>query len=1142
MTQLEKSTFIRLRSLGTAWFGLVVSLLAHSAHAQTTRPFQDLWIPPVLEGKNFDLTLGKSAKSLWSGATTNTYGFNGARFWGPTLIFNQGDAVQIKVKNDLDVPTTVHWHGIHLPAAMDGGPHQPIPAGGSWTSSFTVKNNASTYWYHPHPHEATQKQITMGAGGLIIIRDPIEARLALPRTYGVDDIPLVLTSRRFDTKDQFTSRGDTDKYGDYLFTNGTLDSQVSLPAQFVRLRLLNAEIERGYDLGFSDKRTFYVIATDGGLVDKPIPVTRMKLMVGERVEVLVDLSKDKPGTPVELMAFNARQPFGFPGGEPGRTPPNGGFLNNLDFRLVRINVTAPTAKPITRLPEVLTHNRFWTDAEVTERRTIGIVRFGPPNKEFAFDKKYFDMHTVDHVVKLNAVEAWTITNDRTFGHSFHIHDVQFKIVARSDGPIPDYEQGWKDTLYVPRGQSATFIARFDDFASDTDAFMYHCHMANHEDGGLMGQFLVSNDPSKLKRDALGMVRLEDRKAHPVTPELAQAAASLSQTRAPDFSAKDLSGNALTLSSLTDKKPLVLYFIERECPCSKEAAPFLDQLQKLYSPKCTVVGVINAKPEAARAWAAQVGVSFPLIADPDMTIINAYGAVRSVYTALVAPTGKIVKMYPGYSEGTLTELSASIAELARIEPKTINTAGAPKTLTSGCDLARPVDTQRTAIPPTAAPSTAKSKSGPPNVLVIVADDLGWNDVSYHVKTAPTPHIAKFAKEGVTLERFYGCPVCSPARASLVTGMMPRRFGIVDVVNAGQSLPAGIATLPGAFRSAGYATSLIGKWHLGQKSPPMQNGFDHFYGFLGAEIDYNKHTRLRGGGVDWQRDGQTVNEEGYSTFLMADDAIRQIKQRDPKRPFFLEVAFNAIHFPISAPAEYIAKYQSLGGSKSTYVAAVDALDASIGRILDSLDEQGLRDNTLVVFFSDNGAEGDNSPLRSGKGSVFEGGIRTPAAIRWPGHLPAGTTMLEPVCVHDLYPTIAGAVGVAVPASAMLDGHNMWPALTSGKPTGRPPFAIAMYDIAFFDGDWKLIENQKGERSLYRITADISERTDELASQPAVAQRLIAELEALKKDLPAVPARRVAGPGSGGPGGVGSRPRPGSAAGNGTTRPNPARALSN
>ncbi len=657
---------------------------APAASSGKVRPYQNLWIPPVLSGKVIDLSLNKTKKSFWAGATTATYGYNDAQFWGPTVFLNQGEAVQLRVKNNLDEVTTVHWHGLHLPAAMDGGPHQLIQPGGSWTSSFVVKNNASTYWYHPHPHELTQKQMTYGAGGLIIIRDPIESKLALPRTYGVDDIPLVFTSRRFYADDQFSFEGDNDKYGDYLLTNGTLDAQVGLPAQLVRLRILNAEIERGYDLGFSDNRTFYVIATDGGLVDKPIPVKRMKLMVGERVELLVNLSDDKPGASLDLVAYNSGQVFGFPGSEPGRGGVNGSLLNNLDFGMLHINVAAPTSQRLTKIPEVLTRNHFWVESEVNARRTLGIYK-ARGGSTFSFDYKPFDMHTTNHVVKLGDVEAWTIDNDRTFGHSFHIHDVQFKIVSRSDGPVPEYEQGWKDTLYAPSGSRVVFIARFDDYASDTDAFMYHCHMANHEDSGLMGQFLVSRNPASLKRNSAGVIQFRDRVEHPLTPAMISNIERQAKTTAPAFKTADLNGSSLSFAALTAQKSLVLYFIERECPCARDAASFLAQVQAAYADTCTVVGVINADTTTAKAWAETVGVRFPIIADPDCALIRAYGAERAVYTTLVAPGGVIVKIYPGYSAQTLKELSASLARLGRISERVLALEQAPQKLVVGCPL-------------------------------------------------------------------------------------------------------------------------------------------------------------------------------------------------------------------------------------------------------------------------------------------------------------------------------------------------------------------------------------------------------------------------------------------------------------------------
>ena len=645
-----------------------------------TLPLQDLWIPPLVEGKNFNLTLAPSTKKFLEG-TTNTYGYNENNYWGPTLVFNQGDTVKINVKNGLKEDTTVHWHGLHLPAATDGGPHQIIRPGATWSPSFVVKNNASMYWYHPHLHELTQKQLTLGAGGLIIIRDANEAKLRLPRTYGVDDLPLVLASRRF-KNNQFMYNGDEDKYGDYLLTNGTLAAQVKLPQQLVRLRILNADIERGYILGFSDNRVFYQIATDGGLVDKPVPLKRLALMVGERTEVLVDLGGDKVGGSVDLMAYNSKQPFGFPGGEPDQGGANGSFLNNLDFRVLHVNVVAPTAKALTKIPETLTHNLFASEKDAVVKRTLSVTNGRP---HFEFDGKPFDMHSTNMVVKLGATEVWTIKNNNIFGHSFHLHDVQFKIISRSDREIAEYEKGWKDTFYLPKDSTVSFVARFDEFASDTDPFMFHCHMSNHEDSGMMGQFLVSKDPSAVKKDAKGMINFRAQSYH--TLPAAEVVATAAQVAKPasGFTRTDVGGMTLVMASLTQIKPMVMFFIEKECPCSRDAAPLISQLQSAYGDAVTVVGVVNSDAAGAKAWAAEVKPSFSVVADPDFAVIDAYQAKRSVYLTLVAPGGKIVKAYPGYNAATLAEISAGIAQLAHVPVKPLNLKTAPVDMLAGCPL-------------------------------------------------------------------------------------------------------------------------------------------------------------------------------------------------------------------------------------------------------------------------------------------------------------------------------------------------------------------------------------------------------------------------------------------------------------------------
>ncbi len=474
---------------------VVISLtLTFNVNAQ----YNSLWIPDTISGTNFNLTLSDTFAQLRPGNQTITAGINGSKFWGPTLIFNQGDTVHMIVQNNLNDSTTIHWHGMHLPAVMDGGPHQVIPPGTIWQPYWKVTNNAATYWYHPHLHNMTMEHLTKGLGGFIIVRDPIEAALILPRTYGVDDFPIVLTSRGYDATNQFTVTNNINisEYGDYMLTNGTPNAQVSLPKQYVRLRILNAEIERGYNLGFSDSRTFYIITNDGGLLNAPVAVTRVKMMVGERIEILVDFSADAVGSSLDLKAFNTGQVFGFPGAEPQQSGLNGSLLNNHDFAVLHINVAATTANPVTTMPTTLANNTYWTAANATVNRTINVTPgTGIGLSEFAFDNTAFALNTINKTVNVNTIEEWTIVNSNIFSHAFHIHDVQFKIVARngSASAVGNYESGWKDDVYLPKGGTVSFVAKFDDYSDPTHPFMYHCHFSNHEDGGMMGQFVVTGN-------------------------------------------------------------------------------------------------------------------------------------------------------------------------------------------------------------------------------------------------------------------------------------------------------------------------------------------------------------------------------------------------------------------------------------------------------------------------------------------------------------------------------------------------------------------------------------------------------------------------------------------------------------------------
>ena len=472
----------------------ILILISNGIQAQ----YNTMPMPEALYGTTFNLNIHESTKQLVTGNQTITGAINNENIWGPTLFINKGDLVHMNVTNNLNESTTVHWHGMHLPSVMDGGPHQVIPAGTLWQPYWTVMNQATTLWYHPHLHETTQAQMTKGIGGFIIVKDPQEAALALPRTYGVDDIVLALTSRSYTpTTNTFVSS--TRVYGDYMLSNGTPNAQISLPKQYVRMRILNAEIERAYNLGFSDNRTFYIIGNDGGLLNAPVAVTRVKLLVGERIEIMVNLGGDTVGSSLDLKAYNSGQTLGFPGGEPNTSGDFGSLLNNIDFNVLHINVSATTTAttPITAVPTALATNTYWTATDATVTRSIAVTNGnpGPASVPFNFDNVTYSLTMTPKVVNLNDVEKWTVTNNNVFGHSFHLHDVEFKIVARNGSAtaVGTHESGWKDTFYLPRNESVTFVAKFDDFA-DSDVnhpYMYHCHFGGHEDGGMMGQFIVT---------------------------------------------------------------------------------------------------------------------------------------------------------------------------------------------------------------------------------------------------------------------------------------------------------------------------------------------------------------------------------------------------------------------------------------------------------------------------------------------------------------------------------------------------------------------------------------------------------------------------------------------------------------------------
>jgi bilirubin oxidase len=474
----------------------VLCLLACSFFTAQSQSYNNLWIPDTLSGTHFNLTIKDTFDQLVPGNQTITAGING-KFWGPTLFFNKGDTVHMNVLNKLNEATTIHWHGFHLPAVMDGGPHQIIPAGTLWQPYWEVTNRASTYWYHPHLHEMTEEHITKGIGGLIIVRDAEEAALPLPRTYGVDDIPLVLTDRSFNSQKQFV----TVPYGDSLLTNGVLRAQFSVPGQIVRFRILNGAIERSYNIGFGDNRNFSIIGSDGGLLDAPVSVSRYLLHAGERIEILVDFS-GQTGQTVDLKAFNSTISNFIAGGENFPNGPFANYLGHKDFNLLHVKVGAQMANPITVIPSALTPIAPLnaSNANLTRILTIsdstGVSNppiLGP--NAFIINHKLFDINYDNYQVPLGHTEIWEIRSSSVFGHPFHIHDVEFNILSIGGAAPPAAQAGWKDVVFIPGGKTVRFIAKFDDYADALHPFMFHCHISLHEDEGMMGQFVVTDPAS-----------------------------------------------------------------------------------------------------------------------------------------------------------------------------------------------------------------------------------------------------------------------------------------------------------------------------------------------------------------------------------------------------------------------------------------------------------------------------------------------------------------------------------------------------------------------------------------------------------------------------------------------------------------------
>jgi len=397
---------------------------------------------------------------------------------------------------------------------------------------------------------------------------------------------------------------------------------------------------------------------------------------------------------------------------------------------------------------------------------------------------------------------------------------------------------------------------------------------------------------------------------------------------------------------------------------------------------------------------------------------------------------------------------------------------------------------------------------PNIVVILADDLGSGDIAWtrSGSTDPiaTPNLDRLAASGVVLEQFRTAPLCTPARAALLTGRAPARLGLLRNISAKDQggLDPHVATLPETLRAAGYATSLVGKWHLGHASAemrPVRRGFDHFVGVLGGWIDYQTHARAKT--ADWWRGETALVQEGHATRLLADEAVRVIRERDLTKPLYLHIAFNAPHAPTSVPpGRSIDEVPGADPVRRQYALLVDELDRAVGRVLAALDDEGLRARTIVLFASDNGAPagfgGSNGGLREGKGTVYDGALRVPAIVSWPTELAAGRSALA-VNAVDVMPTLCAAAGVVLASDPERDGVDLWPALRNARvpPSRTAYFGVERADgtsLAAFDGRWKLVvHGDAGRAELYDVLADPTESRDLAAAETLIVARFTAEL---------------------------------------------------
>jgi arylsulfatase A-like enzyme len=419
-----------------------------------------------------------------------------------------------------------------------------------------------------------------------------------------------------------------------------------------------------------------------------------------------------------------------------------------------------------------------------------------------------------------------------------------------------------------------------------------------------------------------------------------------------------------------------------------------------------------------------------------------------------------------------------------------------------------------------------EAGNPNIIVILPDDLGWADIGYHGSQVRTPNLDKLAKTGVIFNQHYSMATCTPTRVSLMTGKYPSRYGVTAPAY-GEVIDLGDPTLASLLRDNGYSTYIAGKWHMGSPPyTPLKYGFQSSYGYFDGQIDpytheYKTETELTDR-RSWHRNDEYLDEEGHVTDLLTNEALRVIEE-NKENPFFLYLTFHVPHYPLDEPEEWMSLYDDIPlihPSRKLFAASVTHMDAGIGKIVETLERTGQRQNTVIVFVSDNGGQkswssdteyrgkyadkphtvlGNNYPLRGWKGDLYEGGIRVPAFINWPGKLEPAV-IEAPVHVSNWLPTLCTLTGGGSKVQNLnIDGRNIWPLISGEQPDLEtcPVYWKTPQAWAVRDGCWKIIVNRNGETAeLYNLESDFRESVDLSESNPEELERMLLLLEKFKE----------------------------------------------